>query len=447
MKARSLLLLLIIIAAGLFLRLDAAWVGSAEDMPDSVGYQQIARGLSEEGLFSQKGVIGWAQPATNYSPGVPLLLGGLSYLGGIDSPQAWRMILAFLGSGGILAAFFLGRRLRGDMAGLLAAGIVAFYPTLISDSGMILSEGLGGALLASALLVALLARGRNALWLLAGALFALAALVRPDFLFLLFLLVPLFIWQGRSARPLLLFASALLLLAPWSAYASSQAGEFVPISTGGGQVLYTGSVSETGGDPQKISEIVLRENPDLLRHPVIRDNPSGLDEDLPADQVLHALALERHPNREPSSTLSKMGWAEYTSMLSQPATLLPFLGQKVKRTWLRGREALTGNPLGYILHLSIVFLALGALVFFRRSPDWPALAAVVLATTLFAAVFVASPRRVLAIWPIVAALSGGGAALLLAQLRSVYLQASGRLTRSRFAALRAYGGFFFGRDR
>lgn len=435
------LLLLLIFLCGLGLRVDAAWTGAAEDMPDSVGYQQIARGLAEDGTFSQKGAGGWAQAASNYSPGLPLFLGGLSYLTGVDDPQWGRVLLALLGAGAIPIAFMLGRRLRGDGAGLIAASVVAFYPTLISDSGMILSEGLGGTLLAGALLAALVAERRGWLWVFSGVLFALAALVRPDFLLLGLLLTLLFLWKERSARPLLLFAAMFLCLLPWSVYASIQAGHIVPLSTGGGQTLFTGSVLETDGDPQKISDVVLSQNPQLLRHPLLRNNPPPPGEEMPADQVLTALALWHAPKVSPNETLSRLGREEYVRALSRPAEFLPFMGQKLERTWLRGRKELTGNISGHLFHLAIVFSALAGLLFLRRSSDWSTLATVVLASSLVALLLVASPRRVLAIWPVVATLAGGGAIVLAEQIKIFFRRGPLLEERSVFAFIRSYLNF------
>ncbi|MDQ2700785.1 MAG: hypothetical protein M3Y23_05590, partial [Actinomycetota bacterium] len=69
------IILMLIIAAGLALRVDAAWQGPVENLPDSAAYERIARGIHEDGEFEQAGpgTPAHPQPASNYSPGLPLL--------------------------------------------------------------------------------------------------------------------------------------------------------------------------------------------------------------------------------------------------------------------------------------------------------------------------------------------------------------------------------------
>jgi len=148
-----LLAVFLIVLAGMALRLDAAWHGAPVNQPDSAAYERIARGLHEDGAFVQKGAGTPAhpQPATNYSPGLPLAVAGVFTLAGDDDTRLARILLALAGTLAIVFAWLLARRLAPPedpgLAGLLAAAVVAFYPCLIADAGMLLTESLAGTLI------------------------------------------------------------------------------------------------------------------------------------------------------------------------------------------------------------------------------------------------------------------------------------------------------------
>jgi len=67
--------LLAVCALGLGLRLDYAIRAPFTPVDDARAYARIARGLYEDGEFRQSGPqASHLQPATNYSPGLPLLM-------------------------------------------------------------------------------------------------------------------------------------------------------------------------------------------------------------------------------------------------------------------------------------------------------------------------------------------------------------------------------------
>lgn len=144
---------------------------------------------------------------------------------GLDSADAFRLAGAVFGAGTIALVGLLGRRLAGDRAGLIAAGIAAVYPTLIAADGALMSETLYGLLTAASLLAAYWLYdepgfGRAAVL---GVLVALTALTRGEALVLLpLLLVPL-AWRRELAGRVRWEAVAvalvafLVVLAPWTA--------------------------------------------------------------------------------------------------------------------------------------------------------------------------------------------------------------------------------------
>ncbi len=110
-------------------------------------------------------------------------------------------------------------------------------------------------------------------WLLPGALFGALALVRPEYLGVAVLLAAIVI-ASRSARAtgappfyVLLFSSARLVvvIAPWTVRNAVALDRFVPISTGGGQVLFAGTYLPSDGDPEKVGAEVVRRKPAAVR--------------------------------------------------------------------------------------------------------------------------------------------------------------------------------------
>ena len=65
-----LIVLMLIVVAGLGLRVETAWQGTESNLPDSAAYERIARGLEQRGEFEQIGPGTPARPqaASNYSP-------------------------------------------------------------------------------------------------------------------------------------------------------------------------------------------------------------------------------------------------------------------------------------------------------------------------------------------------------------------------------------------
>jgi 4-amino-4-deoxy-L-arabinose transferase-like glycosyltransferase len=145
---------------------------------------------------------------------------------GLDSADAFRLAGAVFGAGTIALVGLLGRRLAGERAGLIAAGIAAIYPTLIAADGALMSETLYGLLTAASLLAAYwLYDDPGALRaVVLGALVALTALTRGEALLLLPLLLIPVVWrpefgEARAAWQAVGIAlvAFLLVLTPWTA--------------------------------------------------------------------------------------------------------------------------------------------------------------------------------------------------------------------------------------
>ncbi len=90
-------------------------------------------------LFVLQG--GVSLPTAEHPPLHTVVLAGLAELGG-TSPDAQRLTGAVFGAGTIVAVALLARRLAGERAGLVAAGLAAVYPVLVATDGALMSESL-----------------------------------------------------------------------------------------------------------------------------------------------------------------------------------------------------------------------------------------------------------------------------------------------------------------
>lgn len=442
--------LLVILALGLGLRLGEAWQGRPP-VYDAAAYAHIAENLERGDGFTLGRQA--TQPASNYSPGIPLLAAGLYELSGGVHERSARVVLAFIGTLSILFAYLIGRRLAGPFAGLIGAGAVAIYPALVEYQGMLMGEPLAASLLSGAVLAMLWARdpgpadpargsrraGRGALWarassaplpsrhlrvrwMLPGLLVGALALVRPEYVGIALLLAVVVFanrfkdeWKGSLANALIFLVGAAVAVAPWTARNAVALDRVVPVSTGGGQVLFAGSYLPSGGDPEKVGREVLERHPGLTRRLAAEYGLSGRDavlQRLRLEQILAALAAQRYPGVETDRALARMGRERLGDAISeQPLDYLGFLAAKTWRIWGHGPRQVMHEPGWVAMHWLLLALGLLGLTLLARQRRWEALLFVVvlLAVTAVGALLVASPRRGLVALPLIAALAGVGA--------------------------------------
>jgi hypothetical protein len=422
--------LVAILLLGTGLRVGEAWDGRAP-VYDAAAYARIAANLDRDRGFTAGPAA--SQPSSNYSPGLPLLVAGAYELTGAVHERLARVALALLGSLAVLFAYLLGCRLARLMlstppgmhnspsvvAGLLGAAAVAVYPALIEYQGMLMSEPLAATLLSAAVLAMLWAAERKGAsrWLLPGALLGATAMARPEYLGIAVLLALVVLargirgeWRRWLAAAAVLLAGTILVVAPWTARNAFALDRFVPISTGGGQVLFAGTYLPSDGDPERVGAEV------VARHPGLFDPADARR--LRLEQILATLAAQRYPSLETDRALSRMGREQLRDDVSeQPLEFAGFLAAKVGRIWSHGPRGVMREPLWEALHWALVGCSLLGLCLLAWRRRWEALvlATVFLGITALSALLVASPRRVLVMVPLVAALSGGGATWLWTQ--------------------------------
>jgi 4-amino-4-deoxy-L-arabinose transferase-like glycosyltransferase len=425
--------LLVILLLGLGLRVDYAWEGQ-RPVYDAVAYGRVADNL-EAGRGFTLGERA-TQSASNYSPGLPLLVSALYKASGGVHERFARLVLAAIGALAVLFAYLIGRRLSGPPAGLIGAAAVAIFPALLEYQGMLMSEPLAATLLSGAVLSMLWAAERRLRWrwLVPGLLLGALTLTRPEYLGVAILLaLVVFVggardeWRTTLAQAAVMLAGLALVVAPWTIRNAVALDRFVPVSTGGGQVLFSGSYMPSDGDPERVGEEVLERHPGLTRRlaaeyvaalqgsSLAAQREAALDR-VRLEQILAALAEQRYPNVETDRALSRMGRERlWHNVSEEPLAYTAFLARKVARVWSPGPRDVMHEPAWRLLHWALVVLGLvglGVLVLQGRRQEALLLATVFLAITAISALLVASPRRVLVMLPLLAALAGVGAAWL-----------------------------------
>ncbi len=438
--------LVAILLLGLGLRTSEAWDGRAPVF-DAAAYATIAANLDRGEGFTLGPEA--TQPASNYSPGLPLFSAGLYKLTGGVHERFARLILALIGTLSVLFTYLIGRRLSGPIAGLIGGAAIAIYPALLEYQGMLMGEPLAAALLSGAVLAALWAAGpafqargscpgagepaggpRSVLnppaprhprerWLLPGALFGLLALVRPEYLAVA-LLVSLVVlvrdekadWSRTLVQALVLLAGVVGVVAPWTVRNAIALDRFVPISTGGGQVLFAGTYLPSDGDPERVGAELVERHPALFG--------PGAVQRLRLEQILARLAAQRYPGTETDLALSRMGKEQLWDDISEePLEYADFVATKIGRIWSHGPRDVMRQPAWELLHWALVAFGLVGLIALAAQRRWEALllATIFVAITAISALLVASPRRVLVMMPLVAALAGVGVSTTQAWLR------------------------------
>ena len=225
---------------------------------DDVWYHEVANGLADGRGFSDPfnslegarivfGDSGEPLATAFHLPLFPALLAVASLLGA-TSYEAHQVIGCAFGAGTVVALGYLGRRLGGDLCGLLAAGIASVYGPFVVNDSLMMSESLYGLLVALVLLAALSYADEPGAppTLLLGVAIAAAALTRSEALAFVLLLAPLWlVGRRRLGHAALTCLAVVVCVAPWAVRNSLTFDEPVLLTTGDGSVLAGANLPST----------------------------------------------------------------------------------------------------------------------------------------------------------------------------------------------------------
>ena len=422
---RALVILLAVVAAGGALRAwEAANPYLERQSPDELAYSRLAIGLSEDQRYGDPRL-----ESLHWPPGAPAMFALAHALHPEPDLRLAYWFQAGVGTLLIVVAFFLAWALAGEIAGLGAAALVAFYPPFIKTTGELLSEPLGALLLTGATLAVVLAWQRPRWWAfaLAGFLYALAIFTRADFVLMPIVVVALLAIAAlhrREPRLILrtagIFAVACgLTLAPWVLYASARQGHPVLVTEGDASALYVGTYLPGGGTTYGMK----RAQGDQVRarFPEVRNVRNW---DLEARWVFKLVAA-RHPGMSQDDAVrleARQNLRRYA--LGDPIDFAGMMLQKVRRTWILSSRVGGDRPsrivrIGHGIFVVLAFVA-GVIAFLRRRTLGMALLlSTVLYSALLHAVFVAKPRYNLPPLPLLMA-AGAAAAVLLWRDRAAF---------------------------
>ncbi len=247
---RSRLALPAVVAMGFFVRIITLLTVLPErtDNGDPLFYHTTANVLARGRGFLEP--LRWRdfetyRPSAFHGPLYPVVLSISSRFGG-TSYFDHKMMSILIGTGVVLAAGALGRRLGGAAVGLAAAAFAAVYPNLWQIDSLLYPEGLMALLVTLAMILAYRWRDRpsSRAAALFGAVIALAALARGEGILLLPLLAIPWIMLTRSlSRAVRLRHVAVTVvacgavLAPWMIRNATTFENFVPLSTNGNEVM------------------------------------------------------------------------------------------------------------------------------------------------------------------------------------------------------------------
>ncbi len=431
----ALIALAVIVCAGFLVR---AWVvvnPLADPGDDALAYRALAEALYVDGTFGyEKGSSGpeFKSPS-DWSPGAPLIYAASYYLTGGVRDGVARGVEALFGTAAILLAFLLTARLLGpprrpdapeagfrQAAGpLVAAALVAFYPPFIHSTGALMSEPPAIFMLPASVLAFLWADRRAQTvdeastgtlwsrawpWLLPGLGFGLTALIRPEYLavcvaFAAFLLIRAWLKSGVGPA---VTASALFVLAvlvpivPWTIHNYHELDRVVPLSTGSGKALFTGTYYPGDGEYQRVKAELLYEQTGRRLDP----DSAALEAVDPVplfDRVANDYKAEHDlPDLDRDDALGRLGQENFSKYFGDhPLGYVGMTFRKVGRMWSAGVGEAMSSPLGRVIQTLLVLAGLAGLALLAWRRRWEAIAVglPIATVTAVAAVTLAPARR------------------------------------------------------
>ena len=380
--------------------------------PDSESYWTLGRAIAQ----GQPYQVGPEHTQFFRTPGYPVLLAPIFHLAGRQPSVMWaRMENAVLGTLTVAAVWWLGMRLFGARAALIAAAMAAFYPGAIASSILVLSEA------AFCLLMLVQLALWTAAWradsparavvlaVCAGTVAGGATLVRPSWLLFTPFAVALSVLAGGRCRELapgetagktesqsppsplspcgqgrlrhawigvVMLAAVTVVMIPWWVRGARMTGHFVPTTLQVGASLYDGLNPEATGASDM--SFVPKFTEDERRRAAAADQTDGES---------FEFRLDRRFRRE------ALSWAK-----AHPAEAARLAGVKLARMWnvWPNERSLSSWPIRLAVLFTYVPIAVFGIIGAARTirAGWPYLLCWLPAVyfTLLHVVFVSSIR-------------------------------------------------------
>lgn len=200
------------------------------------------------------------EPAADHPPLTALVLTPVSWLvrfeplhSLVSAVTAQRLVMALLGTTGIVLMAMIGRKVGGEKVGLVAAAVTVVYANIWVNDGLLMAETPTFVVVAALVLVAVNTERHSRWWTAAllGGLSGLAALGRPELslaLPLVLLLITVVQWGrwrrlGSQVVGSICVWSALVV--PWAAWNDLRFDAPVLLSTNDGLTLAGGHCDRT----------------------------------------------------------------------------------------------------------------------------------------------------------------------------------------------------------
>jgi hypothetical protein len=217
---------------------------------DETEYNQLAQSLVHEHAFAQDtGRLTVFRP-----PGYAFALAAVYEI--VERPLAAKILNCLALAATSLLAMTLSRRIF-PAGAALAPYLILFYPVFLYAATTLYPQTIGGLLLLTTLL--LLSKAQRGLRhvVAAGVIYACLCLTIPAFLYITPFLLGSLLFERRRptksavANALVLAASIVLTIAPWTIRNEIQFGTLIPISTNGGINLLVGNsaIARANGKP------------------------------------------------------------------------------------------------------------------------------------------------------------------------------------------------------
>ncbi len=385
--------------------LRLAWLAHTDTVPpplsDPQYYYATARNLAEGRGYSvavdEHGfVAGDRSEATAFwPPGYPMMLAPLYRLFG-SSFRVAKAFNAVAGALTVLPVFYLGRRLRGDAAALLAGGLFAVAPSLVFWTASLFSETLFTLGVASTLALAAWAgdRGSMRACFLVGLVLAATAFVRSQGIVMIVPVLVLLVRdvdvRGIARVTMPLAAAVVLLVVPWAVRNEVGMGRPYLISDNLGYNLRLAHAPYANGStlaPQDLWD----ERPGIS----FKEREVFFDDEGRTRALTYA---REHPGREAELAMRRIGY-----LARSDAAASVRWSESLGATPVSGRDAFV--LLGDRFYYALLALAFASLVAVRRSRVWLALWSAIAVWVALHLVFAGEPRYHVPMMPVLAVLA------------------------------------------